>query len=94
MKRRCGTPGFTAPEVLVGSGYSFKCDLFSIGCIFFSWLTGRELFKGSNSRDVYNANKQCKFDYINHYLRNTSVNASNLLLSLLESDPRKRPTAR
>lgn len=36
--RRCGTPGYCAPEVLESSAssvYDEKCDLFSVGCILF-----------------------------------------------------------
>lgn len=36
--RRCGTPGYAAPEVLNGEfkdKYSLVCDIFSVGVIFF-----------------------------------------------------------
>jgi len=38
--KRCGTPGFAAPEVINGSSqgivkYSSKCDIFSVGCLFY-----------------------------------------------------------
>lgn len=36
--RRCGTPGFVAPEIITlkeGKFYDEKCDIFSIGVIFF-----------------------------------------------------------
>jgi len=38
--KRCGTPGFVAPEVINGSSegivkYSNKCDIFSIGALFY-----------------------------------------------------------
>jgi serine/threonine protein kinase len=36
----CGTPGYIAPEVLRGQPYSFKADIFAIGCILYKLLTG------------------------------------------------------
>ena len=39
IHKRCGTPGFCAPEVLNYKDehclYSEKCDVFSVGCIFY-----------------------------------------------------------
>ena len=36
---RCGTPGYVGPEVLKWKAnkpfYDLKCDVFSIGCIFY-----------------------------------------------------------
>ena len=28
-----GTPGYTAPEVLAGTPYSYECDVFSLGVV-------------------------------------------------------------
>lgn len=32
---KCGTPGFISPEMLRGQKYSPKCDIFSVGVIFY-----------------------------------------------------------
>ena len=45
---KCGTPCYTAPEVLRGQGYTLKCDMFSLGSIMFNMITGRYLFPGIN----------------------------------------------
>lgn len=46
--RRCGTPGFVAPEVLSYKEgdpiYNEKCDIFSAGVIFYLTLTGKQPF--------------------------------------------------
>ena len=51
--KRCGTPGFVAPEVInAPSGknihYSPKCDVFSAGVIFYILLTEKSPFDGSS----------------------------------------------
>lgn len=39
-KTASGTPGFVAPEVLHTDFYDEKCDLFSVGCMFYLLNTG------------------------------------------------------
>lgn len=38
---RCGTAGYTAPEVLAEKEYDCKIDVFSAGVVFYTMLTGR-----------------------------------------------------
>jgi len=47
---KCGTPGYVAPEILRGEGYSNKCDLFSTGSMLFNLLTGFYLFAGDDNK--------------------------------------------
>mmetsp|Transcript_15855 Transcript_15855/g.22078 ORF Transcript_15855/g.22078 Transcript_15855/m.22078 type:complete len:744 (-) Transcript_15855:72-2303(-) len=35
----CGTPGFVAPEVMMGEDYDYKCDLFSFGNVIAELIT-------------------------------------------------------
>jgi len=44
MKLKCGTPGYVAPEVLIGAPFSPKADIFSLGCVFYYLVTGKKLF--------------------------------------------------
>ena len=43
--KRCGTPGFVAPEILLydedNEMYDCACDIFSAGVIFYLLLTGK-----------------------------------------------------
>ncbi len=48
LDKKCGTPGYVAPEVLKGFKTSTKSDIFSLGSLFFSMITGNMLFGGSN----------------------------------------------
>jgi len=42
--QKCGSPGFVAPEIFKGKGYNHKVDMFSLGAILFTLLTGKLLF--------------------------------------------------
>ena len=44
LKERCGTLGYTAPEV-IGQAYSFPCDLWSAGCVAYQLLSGELPFR-------------------------------------------------
>lgn len=44
IHHKCGSPGYVAPEVFSGRGYSYKADMFSLGAVLFNLLTGRYLF--------------------------------------------------
>jgi serine/threonine protein kinase len=49
---RCGTPCWTAPEVIRGEKYSEKADVFSFGIIMWEMLTRKEPFAGRNFMGV------------------------------------------
>ena len=44
----CGTAGCIAPEILKREKYGLSADMFSIGVIFYTLLTGRDLFPGED----------------------------------------------
>merc|ERR1719346_578750 len=48
MTTVCGTPEYTAPEVLKGQPYSETCDVWSCGIINFVLLDGNFPFEGKN----------------------------------------------
>jgi serine/threonine protein kinase len=54
---RCGTPGYVAPEVLKGSHFRPKSDIFSLGCFFFNMITHVSLYTGRNAKEVLVQNK-------------------------------------
>ena len=96
--KRCGTPGFVAPEVINAPSnenihYDAKCDVFSAGIIFFLLLTGKSPFEGKSFQEILNKNKQCKIDFTHKSLKKVSGSAFDLLKKMLETDPTKRPSA-
>lgn len=51
MARRCGSPGFVAPEVCLGTPYSFKVDVFGAGIVLYFMLS-KEMPFSSPDRDT------------------------------------------
>ena len=52
LGRSCGTPGYIAPEVITDKIYDEKCDIFSVGVIFYMILTGLSPINGDNLEEV------------------------------------------
>ena len=48
LYKRSGTPGYVAPEILLGLPYDFKVDVYSLGVLFFTMITGRRPFNGKH----------------------------------------------
>lgn len=96
--KRCGTPGFVAPEVInakkgVNVHYSPKCDVFSVGIIFFFMLTGTIPYDGEDFEEVLENNKKAVINFKVKELKNVTPIAMDLLKKMLELEPDNRPTA-
>lgn len=96
--RRCGTPGFVAPEVINSkkddkTRFTTKCDVFSTGIIFFFMLTGRIPYEGKNFNEVLKSNQDATINFNIKELSSVSSIARNLLQGMLELDPDRRLSA-
>lgn len=96
--KRCGTPGFVAPEVINAPSnenihYSPKCDVFSAGVIFYLLLTDKSPFEGKSFKEILHKNKMCKIDFKHPKLKRNPV-ALDLLVKMLEIDPVVRISAK
>jgi len=106
--KKCGTPGYIAPEVFkyddkdFNTAYDDHCDVFSVGCLLYYMLFSQPLFEGSTAQDILRANRKFFADYpvlnairleYKDSMSKISKDGINLLLDLIEFDPKKRITA-
>jgi serine/threonine protein kinase len=96
--KRCGTPGYVAPEIINAPSnenvhYSPKCDVFSAGIIFYILLTGKSPFDGKSFQEILNQNKACKIDFKNPKL-NKFPHVVHLLQKMLDVNPTTRFSAK
>jgi len=90
---KCGTPCYIAPEILRNEPYNEIADVFSVGSVFFNLLAGRYLFNGKDASELLQANKSCaSLSLIENYLKNFSKDCINLLQTMINPDPLKRPS--
>lgn len=94
LYKKCGTPGYVAPEILKDQKYDTKVDIFSAGIIFYILLTGCSPFYGADYDSILQKNKECKINFnLSDYKVNVSKEAIELLKSMLEINPIKRCSA-
>ena len=89
-KTICGTPNYIAPEVLNAKlyGYSFECDIWSMGVILYAMVVGKTPFESKNLKVTYN-NIKSK-NYIIPEEANLSTDLKELISELLTLNPAKR----
>ena len=56
-KVKCGTPGFVDPDILAGTPFSGKSDVFSLGCVFYNLITHKMLYTAENPKKLLHKNQ-------------------------------------
>ena len=93
--KRCGSPGYVAPEVLKNEGCMENVDIFSCGCILYQLMTGRPLFPSNEDTyaDIIKINRDFKTRYIVSSLYRLSSSEKDFLLGLLNERQNARLNA-
>ena len=88
VKGYAGTPGYTAPEVILMQPYDKTCDFFAFGVMIYRFLCGKKPF-GSHigTADLDKNVLQAKPEFGDDYF---SPMAKSLLEGLMEKDPTQR----
>ncbi|XP_059244488.1 inactive serine/threonine-protein kinase PLK5 isoform X3 [Mustela nigripes] len=84
----CGTPNFLAPEVIARNGHSCQSDIWALGCVMYTVLTGTPPFTGAPLSEMYQNIRDGHYPEPAHL----SPNARRLIARLLAPDPAERPS--
>nr|XP_055105015.1 LOW QUALITY PROTEIN: inactive serine/threonine-protein kinase PLK5-like [Symphalangus syndactylus] len=84
----CGTPNFLAPEVVSRNGHSCQSDIWALGCIMYTVLTGTPPFMASPLSEMYQNIREGHYPEPTHL----SANARRLIAHLLAPNPAERPS--
>ena len=84
-----GTPYYMSPEMIEGI-YHYKSDLWSIGVILYSLITGKYPFNGKDKNEVFSLINSGKYNKKNLNKKNYSIEAKNLIKKIFTVDLNKR----
>ncbi len=88
-----GTPGYMAPEVVLGAADTdHRVDLYALGCVAYWLLTGMRVFEGDNAMQVMVQHVQAEPKRPSHRVdRPIPAPLEHLVMQCLEKDPARRP---
>ena len=87
INSQIGTPSYSSPEVWNAEPYSYKSDLWSVGCIIYEMCSLRQPFKGKNMEELCDHICSGKIEKISSRY---SEELWNMIQMLLEVDVKKR----
>jgi eukaryotic-like serine/threonine-protein kinase len=90
-----GTPGYMAPEVVLGTADSdHRVDLYAVGCVAYWLLTGQMVFEGENAMQVMVQHVQAEPKRPSLRTNQPIPPALEaLIMDCLEKDPSRRPSS-
>ena len=86
-----GTPGYMAPEQVMGHEVDRRCDIYAMGVLTFEMLTGRLPFIGSNRMEVAYATVNAPVPSAAKLNQALPDELDQLLNKVLAKDPAQRP---
>lgn len=84
--------GYSAPEMLIGDGYSYEVDIWSAGVVLYALLCGRTPFDAENEDDIsmYEQIQKTEVDVCSDVWSSISDSAKEVVLGMLEKDVEQR----
>lgn len=87
MATACGTPGYVAPEVLMGQQYGKEVDCWSIGVISYILLCGYPPFYDENDATLFAQIMRAEYEFDTPYWDNISKDAKDFVEKLMTLKP-------
>lgn len=88
-----GNPEFAAPELIRGTPVSVSTDVWSVGVLAYVLLSGVSPFLDESPEETCVNICRLDFCFPDEYFRDVSQAAKDFVTSVLQQDPRKRPSA-
>uniref|UniRef100_A0A8C4E889 non-specific serine/threonine protein kinase n=1 Tax=Dicentrarchus labrax TaxID=13489 RepID=A0A8C4E889_DICLA len=88
-----GNPEFAAPELIRGTPVSVATDVWSVGVLAYVMLSGVSPFLDESPEETCVNICRLDFCFPDEYFRDVSQAARDFVSSVLQQDPRKRPSA-
>ncbi|KAI9834758.1 MAG: hypothetical protein M1819_002844 [Sarea resinae] len=88
-----GSFGYAAPEVMLKKGHGKPVDMWSLGVITYTLLSGYSPFRSENLQDLIEECKNGKIIFHERYWKDVSKDAKDFIGLLLQPDPADRATS-
>ncbi len=86
-----GTAEYLSPEQAAGKPVSKRSDLYSLGVVLYTALTGRTPFDGLTYLDLLHKHRYAQFDRPQKIVPELPYEIDEIVCQLLEKEPEKRP---
>ncbi len=91
LEARNGTPGYMAPEQLLGKEVSAQSDIYALGVVLYEMFTGKRPFSASTRAELVQMQEEGLPPAPRTIVKDIDPAVESVILRCLDPDPRKRP---